>query len=106
MPFLALTPAAFVLFWLNSQGSTAGQFTDWLFIIALLALIPLAQANGKLVESLAQGSNSIFSGLLKACLDNVPEIAIGFWLLMQTVWHRELLTENYSIVHGLLLGSV
>jgi Ca2+:H+ antiporter len=106
MPFLALTPAAFILYWLNTRGATAGQFTDALFIVSLLALIPLAQANGALVEWLAEGSPKIFSGLLKACLDNVPEISIGFWLLLQVVRHSYLLTENYSIVHGLLLGSV
>ncbi len=106
MPFLALTPAAFVLYWLNTHGATAGQFTDALFIVSLVALIPLAQANGALVEQLAAGAPKIFSGLLNACLDNVPEISVGFWLLLQVVRHPYLLTENYSIVHGLLLGSV
>lgn len=106
MPFLALTPAAFVLYWLNSHGATTGQFTDWLFIVSLVALIPLAQANGELVERLAAGAPKIFSGLLNACLDNVPEIAIGFWLLLQVVRHPYLTNENFSIVRGLLLGSV
>lgn len=106
MPFLALTPAAFILYWLNTQGATAGEFTDALFIVSLVALIPLAQANGALVERLAKGTPKVFSGLLQACLDNVPEIAIGFWLLLQVVRHHYLLTENYSIIHGLLLGSV
>lgn len=106
MPLLALTPAAFVLYWLNSQGASVGQYTDALFIVSLVALIPLAQANGELVERLAAGAPKIFSGLLKACLDNVPEIAIGFWLLLQVVRHPYLRNENYSIVHGLLLGSV
>jgi Ca2+:H+ antiporter len=106
MPFLALTPAAFVLYWLNSRGATTGQFTDALFVVSLVALIPLAQANGALVERLAAGAPKIFSGLLNACLDNVPEIAIGFWFLLQVVRHPYLLSENYSIVRGLLLGSV
>lgn len=105
-PFLALTPAAFVLYWLNSHGATTGQYTDALFIVSLLALVPLAQANGDLVERLAQGAPKVFAGLLNAGLDNVPEISIGFWLLLQAVRHPALLTENYSIVHGLLLGSV
>lgn len=106
MPFLALTPVAFVLYWLNVQGASAGQYTDALFIVSLLALIPLAQANGDLVDKLAEGAPKIVSGLLKAGLDNVPEIAVGFWLLLQGVRHPYLLTENYSIIHGLLLGSV
>jgi Ca2+:H+ antiporter len=106
VPFLVLTPAAFVLYWLNSRGATSGQFTDALFYVSLLALIPLAQANGALVERLAAGAPKIFSGLLNACLDNVPEIAIGFWLLLQVVRHPYLKTENFAIVHGLLLGSV
>lgn len=106
MPFLALTPAAFVLYWLNSNGATAGQFTNALFIVSLVALIPLAQANGALVDRLAAGAPKIFSGLLNACLDNVPEIAIGFWLLLQVVRHPYLKAENFAIVHGLLLGSV
>ncbi|HEU0027249.1 MAG TPA: hypothetical protein VFQ25_09050 [Ktedonobacterales bacterium] len=105
-PFLALTPAAFVLYWLNSGGATAGQYTDALFYVSLLALIPLAQANSGLVARLASGAPRIFSGLLNACLDNVPEIAIGFWLLLQVVRHPYLKTENFAIVHGLLLGSV
>jgi Ca2+:H+ antiporter len=106
IPFLALTPAAFVLYWLNTRGATTGQFTDALFVVSLLALIPLAEANGALVERLAQGAPKVFSGLLNACLDNIPEIAIGFWLLLQVVRHPYLLTENYTIVRGLLLGSV
>jgi Ca2+:H+ antiporter len=106
MPLLALTPAAFVLYWLNTQGATAGQYTLALFIVSLLALIPLAEANGDLVDRLAGGLPSIFSGLLKACLGNIPEIAVGFWLLLQAVRHQYLLSENYTIIHGLLLGSV
>jgi Ca2+:H+ antiporter len=105
-PFLLLTPAAFVLYWLNSGGATAGQYTDALFYVSLLALIPLAQANSGLVERLAAGAPRILSGFLNACLDNVPEIAIGFWLLLQVVRHPYLKTENFAIVHGLLLGSV
>lgn len=108
IPFLALTPAAFVLYWLNASGATAGTFTDALFIVSLLALIPLAQMNSALVDRLAHGAPKVLSGLLNACLDNVPEIAIGFWLLLQVVRHNnaDLLKTNYSIIHGLLLGSV
>ncbi len=106
LPFLALTPAAFILYWLNTHGATAGEFTDALFIVSLLALIPLAQANGALVERLAKGAPKFISGLFEAFLDNVPEISIGFWLLLQVARHPYLQAENFTIIHGLLLGSV
>ncbi|HEX8981182.1 MAG TPA: hypothetical protein VF792_00300 [Ktedonobacterales bacterium] len=103
---LLLAPAAAVLYWFNTTGATAGQLTFWLFGVSLLALLPLAQFNGDLVEVLARGRSQIVAGLMNAFLGNIPEIAIGFWLLMQVVRHPELADFNYTIVHGLLLGSV
>ncbi len=103
---LLLAPAAAVLYWFNTTGATAGQLTFWLFGVSLLALLPLAQFNGDLVEVLARGRSQIVAGLMNAFLGNIPEIAIGFWLLMQVVRHPELTDFNYTIVRGLLLGSV
>lgn len=103
---LLLAPAALVLYVLNTGGSMAGQLTFWLFGVSLVALIPLAQFNGDMVEALARGRSQIVEGLMKAFLGNIPEIAIGFWLLMQVVRRPTLTDTNYTIVHGLLLGSV
>lgn len=103
---LLLAPAAFVLYWYNTNGATTGKLTVWLFGVSLLALLPLAQFNGNLVNVLARGRSQIVAGLMNALLGNIPEIAIGFWLLMQVVRHPDLTDSNYTIVHGLLLGSV
>lgn len=103
---LLLAPAALALYWYNTTGATTGKLTFWLFGVSLLALLPLAQFNGDLVEVLARGRSQIVAGLMNALLGNIPEIAIGFWLLMQVVRHPDLTDSNYTIVHGLLLGSV
>jgi Ca2+:H+ antiporter len=103
---LLLAPAALALYWYNTNGATTGKLTFWLFGVSLVALLPLAQFNGDLVEVLARGRSQIVAGLMNALLGNIPEIAIGFWLLMQVVRHPELTDSNYTIVHGLLLGSV
>lgn len=103
---LLLAPAALALYWYNTNGATTGKLTFWLFGVSLVALLPLAQFNGDLVEVLARGRSQIVAGLMNALLGNIPEIAIGFWLLMQVVRHPELTNSNYTIVHGLLLGSV
>ena len=103
---LALAPAAAVLYWFNTNGATVGQLNFWLFGVSLLALLPLAQFNGDLVDVLARGRSQVVAGLMNAFLGNIPEIAIGFWLLMQVVRHPDLTDPNYTIVHGLLLGSV
>ena len=103
---LLLAPAALVLYWYNTNGATTGHLIFWLFGVSLLALLPLAQFNGDMVDVLARGRSQIVSGLMNAFLGNIPEIAIGFWLLMQVVRHPDLTASNYTIVHGLLLGSV
>jgi Ca2+:H+ antiporter len=103
---LLLAPAALALYWYNTNGATTGKLTFWLFGVSLVALLPLAQFNGDLVEVLARGRSQIVAGLMNALLGNIPEIAIGFWLLMQVVRHPDLTDSNYTIVHGLLLGSV
>ncbi len=103
---LALAPAAAVLYWYNTNGATTGQLTFWLFGVSLVALLPLAQFNGDMVDVLARGRSQVVAGLMNAFLGNIPEIAIGFWLLMKVVRHPELTDSNYTIVHGLLLGSV
>jgi len=103
---LLLAPAALALYWYNTNGATTGKLTFWLFGVSLLALLPLAQFNGDLVEALTRGRTQIVAGLMNALLGNIPEIAIGFWLLMQVVRHPDLTDPNYTIVHGLLLGSV
>jgi Ca2+:H+ antiporter len=103
---LLLAPAALALYWYNTNGATTGKLTFWLFGVSLVALLPLAQFNGDLVEALTRGRSQIVAGLMNALLGNIPEIAIGFWLLMQVVRHPDLTDSNYTIVHGLLLGSV
>lgn len=103
---LLLAPAAFALYWYNAHGGARGTLTYWVFGVSLLALVPLGELSGDLVDVLARGRNTLVSGLLEAFLGNVPEIAVGFWLLMQVVRHPSLTTENYTIVRALLLGSV
>lgn len=104
--FLLLAPAAGVLYYLNTQGAMAGQLSLALFFVSLLALLPLAQFNGDMVEAFASGRSKYIGGLLNALLGNVPEIAVGFWLLWQVMQQPSLMDTNYTIIHGLLLGSV
>ncbi|MGH7558101.1 MAG: calcium/proton exchanger [Gemmatimonadota bacterium] len=89
--FLALVPAAIVLHYVVPEAYV------WGFIIAGLAIVPLAGWMGKATEHLADRTGEGIGGLLNATFGNMAEIIIAIMAL------REGLTE---IVKASLTGSI
>lgn len=103
---VALAGAAVAAWFLNTSGSYAGQLEYWVFGLALVALIPLAQAINDITEGLAPYLGKITRGLIEATFGNMPEIAIGLFLLIKAQESAALLETNFVIIRGLLIGSV
>jgi Ca2+:H+ antiporter len=108
-PLLLAVPGAAIAWALNRQGASAGQLTIWVFALALLGLIPLASIIGDVTDRLADYLGPKTSGFISASFGNVPELAIGGFLL----WHagnavaRGGSPENdFVIIRGLLIGSI
>lgn len=101
-----LAAAAIAAWFLNSSGTYAGQLEYWIFGLALAALIPLAQAINDVSEDLAPYLGRVMRGLVEATFSNVPEIAIGLFLLIRAHESAALLNTNFVIIRGLLIGSV
>jgi Ca2+:H+ antiporter len=104
---LALTiPAAGVLFYLNRYGDNPGSLTYWVFGVAVVSLIPLANWIGTSTESLSKYVSERAAGLLDASFGNVPELAIGVFLLYHSFAHPGSLASDHEIIKGLIIGSV
>lgn len=103
---VVLAAAAIAAWFLNSSGSLAGQLEYWVFGLALAALIPLAQAVNDVAESMSPYLGTVARGLIEATFSNVPEIAIGVFLLIRAHESASLLDTNFVIIRGLLIGSV
>lgn len=103
---VVLAAAAIAVWFLNSSGSYAGQLEYLVFGLALLALIPLAQAINEVTETLSPYLGKVARGLIEATFSNVPEIAIGVFLLIKAHESAALLDTNFVIIRGLLIGSV
>ena len=103
---VVLAVAAVAAWFLNTSGSLAGQLEYWVFGLALVALIPLAQAINDITEGLAPYLGKITRGLIEATFGNMPEIAIGLFLLIKAHESAALLETNFVIIRGLLIGSV
>src|SRR5689334_20035701 len=104
---LALTiPAAGVLFYLNRYGSDPGSLSYWVFGVSVIALIPLANWIGASTEALSAYVSEGAAGLLDATFGNVPELAIGFFLLYHSFIHPESRPADQEIIKGLIIGSV
>lgn len=103
---VVLAGAAVAAWFLNTSGSYAGQLEYWVFGLALVALIPLAQAINDITEGLAPYLGKITRGLIEATFGNMPEIAIGLFLLIKAQESAALLETNFVIIRGLLIGSV
>lgn len=103
---IVLAAAAIVVWYLNGSGSYAGQLEYWVFGLALAALIPLAQAVNDITEGLSPYLGKVSRGLIEATFSNVPEIAIGVFLLIKAHESATLLDTNFIIIRGLLIGSV
>ncbi|HEX6122031.1 MAG TPA: hypothetical protein VFY89_02670 [Ktedonobacterales bacterium] len=103
---LILAVLAVLMWFLNRQS---GQFTVWVFAFALGSLIPLATLIGAATERLVDFLGDVSSGLLNATLSNVPELAIGIFLLVHARRHLQdalSVHADFDIIRGLLLGSV
>jgi Ca2+:H+ antiporter len=80
-----------------------------LFIVAAVALIPLATMIGDATEAVGAHVGPIAAGLLNATFSNVPELAIGVFLLLHAHQHTDSLAvvqSDHEIILGLLIGSV
>ena len=103
---IPLTIAAWVA---NGSGTYAGKLTEAIFILALVAVIPLASLLGGLTESLEVYFGDKLGGLLGASFANVPELAIGIGLLVHAQIHKTdtlIVTSDMQVIRGLLIGSV
>jgi calcium/proton exchanger cax len=101
-----LAAAAIAAWFLNGSGSLAGQLEYWVFGLALFALIPLAQAINDVTEGFSSYIGKVPRGLIEATFSNIPEIAIGVFLLIKAHESAALLETNFVIIRGLLIGSV
>ena len=66
--------------WVLSRSNSS--LTLWVFVFALGAMVPLASLIGAATEVLVDFLGDVASGLLSATLSNVPELAIGIFLLI------------------------
>ncbi len=103
---VVLAVAAIAAWFLNSSGSLAGQLEYWVFGLALFALIPLAQAINDVTQGFSSYIGKVPRGLIEATFSNIPEIAIGVFLLIKAHESAALLETNFVIIRGLLIGSV
>ena len=103
---VVLAVAAIAAWFLNSSGSLAGQLEYWVFGLALFALIPLAQAINDVTPGFSSYIGKVPRGLIEATFSNIPEIAIGVFLLIKAHESAALLETNFVIIRGLLIGSV
>ena len=106
---LVAVPAAVVAWYLDSSGAYVGQLTGLIFALALVAVIPLASLIGQCTDILERYVGERLAGLLGASFGNVPELAIGIALLINARQHindQALLASNFTIIRGLLIGSI
>jgi Ca2+:H+ antiporter len=106
---LLAVPAAIVVWYLNSFGATAGQYTVAVFALAAVSLVPLATMIGDATERVAEYVGDLVGGLLNATFSNVPELAIGIFLLLHAHLHAGdavVVDSDHSIIRGLIIGSV
>jgi Ca2+:H+ antiporter len=106
---LVAVPLACVAWYLDRQGAYAGQLTNWIFVFALVAVIPLATNIGRLTDRLSEFFGDRVGGLLGASFGNVPELAIGIFLLAHARLHggNTLVAHtDLDVIRGLLIGSV
>lgn len=105
---LVAVPAAAVAWYLN-RGAYAGQLTGLIFGLALVAVVPLASLIGQCTDLLERYVGEKLAGLLGASFGNAPELAIGIALLINARQHLDdsaLLNSNFTIIRGLLIGSI
>jgi Ca2+:H+ antiporter len=99
-------PAAGILFYLDRIGGTPESLTYWVFAAAVISLVPLANWIGASTDALSRYVGDRAAGLLDASFGNVPELAIGGFLLYHAFTHPDSLLSDQEIIKGLIVGSV
>jgi Ca2+:H+ antiporter len=94
-PLVIALPAALV-------GELLGWPALWIFVLALIALVPLAGIIGYFTDQLCEYVGDVAGGLLDATFGNAPEIIIGA-LLIAGVFR---VVDALDIVRALIIGSV
>lgn len=106
---LLAVPATGLAWWLNRGAAYDGQLNGIVFILALVSLVPLATLIGEMTDRLSYYYGDVVGGLLNATLSNVPELAIGVFLLIHATAHsaaEDVVRSDITIIRGLVLGSV
>ena len=80
---------------------TASGYPLWIFLIAALAIIPLAGLMGKATEELAKHLGASWGGLLNATFGNATELIIGLFAL-----HAGLLDLVRASIVGSIIGNL
>ena len=96
-----------IVTWVLSRDNSS--LTLWVFVFALGAMVPLASLIGAATEYLVNFLGDVSSGLVSATLSNVPELAIGVFLLIQArnaANSPVVVGEDFDVIRGLLVGSV
>src|SRR4051794_3187921 len=88
---LALAPATLLIHYLFHPGDTAE------FILAAVALVPLAWLIGEATEHAAHHTGPTIGGFLNATFGNAPELIIALFAIN---------AANFEVVRGSLTGSV
>jgi Ca2+:H+ antiporter len=94
-----LLPFMLVAFGLKAAGAA----DLWIFVTALLALIPLANSLGFVTEELAKSTNETLGGLLNATFGNATELIISSFALMKGMNRLVQVSLLGSIISNLLL---
>ena len=92
---LVFAPAAIAIHYASPQANTT------VFVLACLAIIPLAGFLGRATEHLASRTSESVGGLLNATFGNAAELIIGLMAL-----HRGLYSITKASITGSIIGNV
>lgn len=106
---LILVPVTVVMWYMARQSAYPVELTTLLFVLALVALVPLASLIGTFTDRLETYLGDRAGGLIGASFANVPELAIGVALLVHAHIHSQsmaVVNSDLEVIRGLLIGSV
>src|SRR5277367_5458794 len=87
---LVFVPLSFALVYLHVSPI-------WVFVTAIAAIIPLAEAIRFATEQIAERSGAAFGGLLNVTLGNMPELILALVLVHSGIT---------SVVQAMITGSI
>jgi Ca2+:H+ antiporter len=106
---LILVPVTLVAWYMAQQSAYPVELTTLVFVMALVALVPLASLIGTFTDRLETYLGDRAGGLIGASFANVPELAIGVALLVHAHIHEQnvlVVNSDLEVIRGLLIGSV